>query len=302
MMSEIMVGEIMIAGQIALRIFAFLVMLVSVYLFLRTRGHGRDLEPYINEYGFTLKMLAPVGLFIHARYGPLLQSKKQPKIVKKMSDFFGIQRAELFSVIHSAQKLVLVLTGLNMICLLILMGNWDLPVLLSAVVLNVLMFYWPDKGLDVKIEQRKKEILIELPEFMNSIILLMNAGLSFHTALEKTLMDRVEKRALYRELHQLMSEIKSGKPMVQAYENLAQRCRVPEITRLVSAIIQNLNKGTDDFILNLKNFTHEAWAKRKEIARKQGEEAAAKLVFPMVMIFLAITMIVLAPAFFSMML
>ncbi|HEX3032296.1 MAG TPA: type II secretion system F family protein, partial [Bacillota bacterium] len=50
----------------------------------------------------------------------------------------------------------------------------------------------------------------------------------------------------------------------------------------------------------LTALSQEAWERRKDIARKQGEEAGAKLVLPMAMVFVAIAIIVMAPALISM--
>jgi len=98
----------------------------------------------------------------------------------------------------------------------------------------------------------------------------------------------------------MLSEISAGKPAARAYEDMAFRCKVPEVTRFVSAVLQNLNRGNRDMVYVLRTLAQEAWDKRKDLARKQGEEASTKLVFPMVMVFVAIAIIVLAPAMQSM--
>lgn len=147
---------------------------------------------------------------------------------------------------------------------------------------------------------KKRQILIELPGFINTLALLINAGLPFSSAVHKVVHDSDPDRPLYKEMNYVLADIGAGKPIHQAYEDFARRCRIPEITRFVSTIIQNLNRGNGDIVYVLRTLAQEAWEKRKDIARKQGEEASSKLVFPMVMVFIAVAIIVLAPAIMTM--
>jgi len=157
-----------------------------------------------------------------------------------------------------------------------------------------------DRDIEKKLKQRKRDILIDLPGFINTLILLVNAGLPFPTAIEKVVREGAQGRPLYREFSCLLAELKAGKPLNQAYEDLAQRCKVAEVTRFVSTVLQNINRGGPDLVYVLKNLAQEAWEKRKDIAKKQGEEASSKLVIPMVMVFAAVAVIVLAPALMTM--
>jgi tight adherence protein C len=83
------------------------------------------------------------------------------------------------------------------------------------------------------------------------------------------------------------------------YEDFARRCRTIEVSRFVSIIIQNIKKGNDELALILRVISNESLNTRKNIAKKLGEEASAKMIIPMMIMFLAIILIVSTPAVLS---
>ena len=98
----------------------------------------------------------------------------------------------------------------------------------------------------------------------------------------------------------MLRQIESGRPEAEAFESLARRCPIPEIGNFASIMVQNLKKGGDDLVSLLLIHSASCWESRKNAVKKLGEEAAAKLVFPMGMIFAAILILVAAPAFIQM--
>ena len=59
---------------------------------------------------------------------------------------------------------------------------------------------------------------------------------------------------------------------------------------------RNLEKGTRDVCEMLGEEAREAWEIRKNQARKAGEEAGMKLLFPMMLVFVLILVMLLFPA------
>ena len=83
-------------------------------------------------------------------------------------------------------------------------------------------------------------------------------------------------------------------------ENFAHRCKVTEITKFVSVIEQNLRKGNNELVTVLKFQVNDCWQMRKNIAKRLGEEASTKMLFPLMLMFLAIVLIVATPAIMAM--
>lgn len=251
----------------------------------------------LNEYGFKLPFFASLGSFLLEKIPYNFNDRKTKA---KLVQLFGHQKASNFFKIHLIQKITLIAIFVILLVLISLLGEVDYSFYIFGSILVALIPFWIDKELDKKLKQRKRAILIDLPECINTLALLINAGLPLTAAIQKIARDGSGYRPLYKEFRHLMVEVNAGKPVNQAYEDFAQRCRVPEITRFISALLQNLNRGNADLVYVLRTLSQEAWEQRKDIAKRQGEEASSKLVLPMVMVFLAVTTIVLAPAMMSM--
>jgi len=255
----------------------------------------------IDEYRFKFRALAPLGLYVAGKI-PWSFDSRSRRVRSVVADLYGHRRVDQFFIIHMAQKAVLVTVILFTLAIIALTSDVDSSFYFFCPVITILIYYWPDSEVRSRLKQRKREILIDLPGFINTLALLMNAGLTFPAAVNKIVADGRHRlsRPLYSELNYLLADINAGKPANRAYEDMAARCKVPEVTRFVSTVLLNLNRGNSDLVYVLRNLAQEAWERRKDIARKQGEEASSKLVFPMVMIFAAIAVIVMAPAIMSM--
>ena len=67
----------------------------------------------------------------------------------------------------------------------------------------------------------------------------------------------------------------------------------------MSLLSQNVKKGTRDLLLMMESEEQSALQVRKEIARKKGEEAGTKLLFPMMILLGVVMLIVILPAVIS---
>lgn len=276
------------------------ILILYAVLYLLARGKAREYDLEMRQYQFKLSRAADLGFWLMENIPITFGQAYLRKMRGKLAELHGVRDVDVYLEIHIAQKYLLAITALALFDFLYLIGDADATLLIMGLVIGTLMFFWPDKDLDKQIANRKRDILIDLPGFLNTLVLLVSAGLPFSGAVQKVVSDADVSRPLYRELSLVLAEQAAGKPIGQSYEDLAHRCKVPEITRLVSTIIQNLNRGGSDLVHILRLLAGEAWEKRKDIAKKQGEEASSKLVIPMVMVFLAVAIIVLAPAVITM--
>lgn len=289
--------------QALILIKAFLALLLcgaGAVLFYSSRNYAIPFDKYMDRYGFRMSVLASLGFYLTERIPYSFNSRYDQRIRGQLIELFGHREIDSYFAVHLAQKVSLTISTLVFFLLVYLLGGAEKSFLVLGFLVAGLVYYWADKELEKKIKHRKREMLLDLPELINTLTLLINAGLPFARAMQKVVSERDFGRPLFRELSYTLAEINAGKPTFAAYEELAQRCKVHEITRLVSAILQNINRGSSDQVQVLKAMAAEAWEKRKEIARKKGEEASSKIVFPMVMVFLAISIIVLAPAMMTM--
>jgi tight adherence protein C len=155
-----------------------------------------------------------------------------------------------------------------------------------------------------KFEQRKQNILLDIPEVMSKLMLLLGAGETVQRALIRCTDRREDKEkrdnALLIELRRANEEVRNGQSFSAAMEAFSRRCAVQEVSLFTTTILLNYRRGGDRLVLSLKELSYSLWEKRKAVARSRGEEASSKLVFPLVGIFLILMALVASPAILMM--
>lgn len=169
---------------------------------------------------------------------------------------------------------------------------------LVAIALPLLMV----RDLDVKIRKKQLMMIMELPEVLSTIVLLVNAGESVNRAWIRCVEVRPHKAKspLYIELAQAVHELEMNVSFTKVMEDFSKRCALHEVSLFTSAILLNHKRGGSDFVAALHSLSLELWQRRKSVARTLGEEASSKLVFPMVLIFVVVMVIVAMPALLMM--
>lgn len=145
-----------------------------------------------------------------------------------------------------------------------------------------------------KIENRKKEILGDLPYTLDLITVSVEAGLSFDGAMARVVNNI--KGELCDEFAKALKEIRMGIERKIALRNLSSRCEVKELSMLVTSLIQadelgvSLGKVLRIEAANLREH-------RKQAAREKAMKAPIKMLFPLIFfIFPSIFIIILGPA------
>lgn len=245
---------------------------------------------------FRLKALLPAGLFIMELLGCKYSTGYDRKLLAAIIETAGPKQAHACLRLHWANKTVLMLSGL---LLIIFIGSFTVPdagfgLFAGAVAAGA--FYMPDWELFDRVKARRRAIRLDFPDFVNKLVLLINAGMTITKAWERVAADSKKDTPLYREVCMAVQDIKAGKPEHSAYEEFAKRCRTPEITRFISVILQNLRKGNAEIVPILRVLTNDCWEMRKNTAKRLGEEASTKMLLPLMLMFLAILLIVGTPA------
>jgi tight adherence protein C len=182
---------------------------------------------------------------------------------------------------------------------------WAGSSILQAGCAAILLYgFYRFKKLDTLVRNRHRAIVMELPELINKMILLINAGETIHQAIHRCCPSRqeavVDDQPLQQAWQTLSRELKDNKPFIWAMEEFSRSCGVLEVSMFSTAVLLNFRRGGTDFVTALQDLSHTLWERRKATARTIGEEAAAKLVFPMVLLFCTVMVIVAAPAILMM--
>ncbi|MEF2967081.1 type II secretion system F family protein [Paenibacillus sp. M1] len=266
-------------------------------LFLRSSGKYDGYSRMAME-GIRLARLAPPMLYLLER---LKVSRRLPfffyKIQRSVQKIGGDRRAGEYTLLFMAEMLTygwLLLVAGSLLSLM----NGDASLIVIGAVMAVLLPAALINDLHRKVVKREREVLLELPELLNQIILLVGAGSTVQQAIKHCLERKGEgtRHPLYRELLQMRREWEGGYSFQQAMEGFSKRCGIQEVSAFTTAVLLNLRRGGNDFVLALRDLSRSLWERRKAVSKTLGEQASSKLVFPMVLLFLVVVILVGAPA------
>ncbi|MFZ4452912.1 type II secretion system F family protein [Salibacterium aidingense] len=147
----------------------------------------------------------------------------------------------------------------------------------------------PDVWLSGRIKARQEKIRRELPYVLNAISILADAGTNLFPAIQE--VAEKQKGEFSKELTQVIREVNMGISQGKALEEVGYRCQVDEVSRFVSAITQNLERGSAGITETLRLQAAEVWERRKKHAQQLGEQASMKLFLPLVLLALPAMMI-----------
>ena len=185
-------------------------------------------------------------------------------------------------------------------------GNTGVILLLFGFLIAALYAYSKVRAGEKEAEKRDEEMLIDYPNIVSKLVLLLTAGMSLRKAFARirtdyrdSLRHGAPKRAGYEEIVRMSLEMEHGVSELVAYENMGKRCRVNVYRTFSTLLVQNLTKGGDEMAAILSREAQEAYEDRKKRARILGEEAGTKLLLPMLLMLAIVMAILMIPAFFA---
>ena len=211
-------------------------------------------------------------------------SKLMPKSPKQMSTlqrrltmagFPQSSAAIYYSVAEVALPVVL---GLLVLAILGVASGW-----LLAGFAAVLGYVAPSFYVGRKTFLRQKAIRNGLPDALDLLTLCTEAGSGLDQALSKTSEELFGAHpALAEELRMITTEIRAGKPRMEAFKNFARRTGVDDVKSLVAMLTQTDRFGTSVAdALRIQSDTSRT--KRRQFAEERAGKVGVKLVFPLVL-------------------
>ncbi|MEY8427414.1 type II secretion system F family protein [Lachnospiraceae bacterium 46-15] len=153
-------------------------------------------------------------------------------------------------------------------------------------------------------QQRKMQLIHDYPEILFKIAMLLGAGLTLKGTFQKIAGEYREQKSAklryaYEEMLFACREMENGVGEAAAYERFGKRCGEPGYIKLGSILSQNLKKGAKGLQELLEQEAETGFEDRKHAARKLGEEAGTKLLFPMMLMLAVVLVILIVPAVLS---
>ena len=146
---------------------------------------------------------------------------------------------------------------------------------------------------------RRIEFFKEYPAFLNSLMLYLEAGLNLENALSKYYVGN--KCCYYLTLIKAsLDKINLGCNRKEAFQEIILSTRERELIKLVNFFIQFYMVGgnSNNYLTRL---AEDSWKLKKETIKQLAEEGSAKMVLPMMIIFIGVGLLVLVPSIFSIM-
>ena len=182
------------------------------------------------------------------------------------------------------------------------------PAVMAIMSILILFAIWwgTDNDLAKKYGKRDQLLRLEYSEFVSKLQLLISSGMTIRGAFERmeadyksALKENGNKKYVYEELAVCLKRLRDGASESEVYILFGNRCGQMAYRKLMTLLTQNLRKGTGKIVEALNNEIREAFEEQKQIARRMGDEAQTKLLFPMVIMLSIVMIIIMVPAYFS---
>ena len=273
-----------------------------LFFFFKYRNQFSGLLDDVDKKIFTLKDLYFIGLGCIEIYEARMKKKitdneKAVVELKRLSEIFGSESAEMYYYISASATLSLALTffpiGLLIGCII---GSWI--GFLCGTAIAFILTYGVRSSINASVERKKDAIVSEFPQMVSKLTMLINAGMLVRRAWDEVANSNYEE-PLYEEMRIVSKDIQEGASIENAMESFASRCAVKQIRKFSSIYVQAVNRGASESVNSMKIMADEAWEQKKQIAKQKGEIASQKLIVPNMIMFFGILIVVVLPMIIS---
>lgn len=174
---------------------------------------------------------------------------------------------------------------------------------ISGIIGAVLIAWGMKRDLQQKNRLRNEDIIRFYPEFVCKLQLYMGAGLTAKNAFVKIGRDYQKDKGktgkkiyLYEEVLVSGYQLMNGIPEDVVYREWGKRCGEMHCRKLGFLLASHLKRGNDRILSLLSEERDLSMEERKGRARRQGEEAGTKLLFPMILMLIVVMFLILLPA------
>ena len=180
--------------------------------------------------------------------------------------------------------------GLKLLVYL-LVGALSGRVLICLCMAALVVTFYSSMWLSMRIKARHLSIMKALPNVLDLLMLSVESGRDIVSAL-RDILARRRMDPLGEELTRAFRQMQLGRKRADALRDMAQRVRQPDLTTTVNAIVQAEELGVS--IVQLLRVQGDMQRnKRFSLAEKLANEAAVKIIFPVVFCILPSVLIVI---------
>lgn len=143
----------------------------------------------------------------------------------------------------------------------------------------------------------------DFPVIVHLLTLYMGAGLSFFSAVKRISQNYQKQRELddskkyaFEKMMRMEQQMSNGVSQREACQDWGMQFRTDSYQKLSLILIQSFTKGGREAAMLMEAEEREAFHKRIDRAKKEGEEASTRLLFPMILLLCQVMLLVMYPA------
>ena len=170
-----------------------------------------------------------------------------------------------------------------------------------VVALSFIGFLIPGITVDQQRKRRLDGIARGLPDAIDLMVICVESGLSLRATIARVARELSEsQRVISEEFKATVLECEAGRGLMDAMREMARRTGDPNLASLVALLVQTDRFGTP-MVDTLRNQADAMRFERMQRAEEIANKAPVKMMGPAMLIFVAVLMIIVGPAFMTLM-
>ena len=148
-------------------------------------------------------------------------------------------------------------------------------------------------------KEEKEDVLERLPGFVNSLMLLLRAGLVTDEAVSRLAGDGTDDSYFISGLYGIRKKMEStNSSFEREFRDFAGKSGIRELMRISGIITDNIDKGSS-LAEKLDQEAEFMWHSMKKRTEEKGRLAESKMTFPIALMLISLIMVTAAPAFMT---
>lgn len=174
-------------------------------------------------------------------------------------------------------------------------------IIMLTLILAAIIYKNRFAALNKKRKEQEESVARELPDFVNRLVLLLNAGLVLNRAFEKTIEESIAFQGddvgyFNEKMNEIYTSMKTANGVMHVeFRRFARDSGIKELMRISNIINDNVSKGVE-LTQKLQNESEMLWINRKKNCEERSRMAETKLTLPLVIFLMVLIVIVITPA------
>ena len=151
----------------------------------------------------------------------------------------------------------------------------------------------------LEIKSRVQKVVDEINDYMpfliGQIYIYISSGVTLNVAFKK--ISEKSNNFLNLRISEILVNYETNKSFLNCIDEFMKESKIKNIMRLKNCFITFIKVGNKEAIENFKNLERDMIIELKENIKRRGEKIKVKMVFPLILFFLSLLIILVVPAF-----